>query len=138
MIQYPLHGSYSPSQLKMVGAFKTVTSGNPTVLRDGTKVASDKKMFTVVRESAGLYTVTFNDNVRVPVLPFIDADLHQAVTPTVKAKVHVVNDSWDASEKSFQVKILKDSDASAVDGDAGDTVVFKIDGAIDSVGVDPA
>lgn len=138
MIQYPLHGSYSPSQLIQTGAFKTVTSGSPTVLRDGTKVASAKKMFTVTRVSAGLYTVKFNANVRVPVLPFLKAELHQAVTPTVKAKAHVVNNSWSASTKSFQVKILKDSDASAVDGDAGDTVVFLMIGAIDSVGVDPA
>src|SRR5690606_34968874 len=104
MIQYPLHGSYSPSQLVMVGAFKTVTTSNPTVLRDGTKVASGKKMFSVTRESTGLYTVKFASDLRVPQLPFILVSLHQAAAPTADAVAHVVRDSWNPSTKSFQIQ----------------------------------
>jgi hypothetical protein len=139
MIQYPLHGSYSPSQLVMVGAFKTVTSGNPTVLRDGTKVSASQKMFSVTRNSAGLYTVTFASGFPLPRLPFIYATLHQAAAPTNDAVLHVVRDSWNTSTRSFQVQIQTNGTTpAATDGDAGDVVSFMLVGAIDSVGVDPA
>src|SRR5574338_796291 len=118
MILYPLHGSYSPSQSVMIGAFKTVTSGNPTVLRDGTKVSASQKMFSVTRASAGLYTVTFAAGFPLPQLPFIYATLHQAAAPTADAVLHVVRDSWNVSTRSFQVQIQTNGTTPAAsDGD---------------------
>lgn len=139
MIHYPLRGSYSPAQSVMMGAFKTVTSGNPTVLRDGTKVSATQKMFSVTRVSAGLYTVTFTSGYPLPALPFIYATLHQAAAPTADAVLHVVRDSWNTSTRSFQLQIQTNGTTPAAsDGDAGDVVSFLIVGALESVGQDPA
>lgn len=139
MIPYPLRGSYSPAQTVMVGAFKTVSSGNPTVVRDGTKVSVSQKMFTVARPSAGLYTVTFIAGFPLPALPFIYATLHQAAAPTNDAVLHVVRDSWNTATRSFQVQIQTNGTTpAATDGDVGDVVSFMLVGAIESVGQDPA
>jgi hypothetical protein len=138
MIQYPLHGSYSPSQLVMVGSFDLVSSGNPTVLRDGTKVASAKKMFTVTRVSAGLYEVAFNAGFPIPARPFILATIEQAADPTEEAQVHVVKSSYSQSARTFRLQVKNSTTAAASDGDSGDRVNFMLIGAIDSVGTDPA
>jgi len=139
MILYPLIGSYSPGQMVMAGGFQLNGSSAPTVLRDGTKVSSAQKMFTVSRVSAGLYTVTFIAGFPLPGLPFIDAKLSQAAAPTTPCKIHEVKGSWNASTRSFQVQIQTvGTTPAASDADAGDRVTFVVLGAVDSVGVDPA
>lgn len=139
MIKYPLHGSYSPSLNIMVGGFQLNGSSAPTVLRDGTKVSSSQKMFTVSRVSAGLYTVTFNSGFPLPGLPFLDAKIEQVAAPVAPCKAHVVVGSWSLSTRSFQIQVLTNAGTPAAsDGDAGDRLTFVMLGAIDSPGVDPA
>lgn len=135
----PIQGAYSPRQVLIPGSFKTVTSSNPTVLRDGTYVAAAKKKFSVTRVSAGLYTVTFTGGYPLPKLPFIVATLHQAAAPTADAVLHVVRDSWSQATRSFQVQIQTNGTTpAATDGDAGDLVSFLVMGSLSSAGVDPA
>ncbi len=139
MNTHPLSGVYSTGQVMLLGAFKTVTSGNPTVLRDGSKVSASQKKFSVTRESAGLYTVKFTSNWQLPVLPFIYATLHQAAAPTADAVLHVVRDSWSTATRSFQVQIQTNGTTPAAsDGDVGDLVSFLIVGSRNSAGTDPA
>lgn len=138
MIQYPLHGSYSPSQLIMSGSFQLNGDQAPSVLRDGTKVSSAQKMFTVSRASEGLYTVTFNDGYPIPERPFLHPSIEQATDAVTVCIVEVVKNSWSKSTRSFQLLVRDLSDGTASDGNAGDRVTFLIIGAIDSVGVDPA
>jgi hypothetical protein len=139
MIQYPLHGSYSPGLMVMNGGFQLNGASAPTVLRDGTKVSSAQKMFTVARVSAGLYTVTFNTQFPLPGLPFLHASLEQAAAPTADCTVHVVKNSWSLATRSFQVQVQTvGTTPAASDADAGDRVTFLMIGAIESPGVDPA
>lgn len=139
MILYPTRGSYSPQQVVMTGGFQLNGASAPTVLRDGTKVSSAQKMFTVTRVSAGLYTVTFIAGFPLPQLPFVQLTLEQAAAPTVPGKVHLVKGSWNPSTRVFQIQFQSvGTTPAASDLDAADRVHFEIRGAIESVGVDPA
>lgn len=138
MIHYPLRGSYSPAQLTMNGSFQLNGASAPTVLRDGTKVSSSQKMFTVTRTSQGLYTVTFISGFPLPGLPFLFATIEQGATPTAAAYAYIVKGSWNTATRSFQIQLKTVAAAANTDADAGDRVTFEIKGAIESVGVDPA
>ncbi len=138
MILYPTLGTYSPGQMAMCGGFQLGAAG-ATVLRDGTKVSSAQKMFTVTRVSAGLYTVTFTAGFPIPERPFVQLTLQQAAAPTVAGKAHEVKSSWSQTTRSFQIQIQSvGTTPAASDLDAGDRVNFRIEGAISSVGTDPA
>lgn len=137
MILYPDLGSYSPGQMHMLGGFQL--GATPTVLRDGTRVASASKMFTVTRVSAGLYTVTFNDKFPIPARPFIQLTLQQAAAPVTPGRVHEVKASWSQSTRSFQIQCQTvGTTPAASDLDATDRVNFRVEGAISSAGEDPA
>lgn len=137
MILYPVIGAMAPAQFLMEGSFQL---GNPpTVLRDGTKVSSSQKMFTVTRVSAGLYTVAFITGFPVPARPFIYLTLEQAAAPVAPVKAHVVKASWSQSTRSFQIQVQTvGTTPAASDGDAGDRVSFLVIGGRNSSAEDPA
>lgn len=138
MILYPDVGTYAPAQMHMAGGFQ-LGAGGATVLRDGTKVTSAQKMFTVTRVSAGLYTVTFIAGFPIPALPFIQLTLAQAAAPATPGKVHEVKNSWNQSTRSFQLQVQTvGTTPAASDLDAGDRVTFLLHGSINSAGQDPA
>lgn len=139
MLPALLRGVYSPGQVMVLGAFKTVSSSNPTVVRDGSKVSLSQKKFTVTRVSAGLYTVTFTAGYPLPTVPFIYVTLAQAAAPTNDAVVAVVRDTWSNSTRSFQIQIQTNGTTpAATDGDVGDLVTFLLIGSTSSAGTDPA
>ena len=121
----------------LVGGFQLNGASAPTVLRDGSKVASASKKFTVVRNSAGNFTVTFTSGYPLPALPFIHVMLEQAAAPTADAYAFVVKSTWSQSTRSFQIQVQTLAGA-ASDGDAGDRLTFLIVGSLISAGVDPA
>jgi hypothetical protein len=132
-------GTYSKDQIELVGSFQL---GNPpTVFRDGTNAASAKKMFSVSHTGTGLYTVQFSttDKYPIPVRPFIKVQLEQAAAPTADAYAFVVKNSWSQVNRNFQIQVQTiGSTPAATDGDAGDRISFWVQGAISSVGTDPA
>ena len=136
---YPLRGVYSPGQVMVVGGFQLNGASAPTVFRDGTKVSSAQKKFSVSRVSAGLYTVTFTGGYPLPTLPFIHPSLEQAAAPTADAYAFLVKGSWSTSTRSFQVQLQTvGTTPAATDADAGDRVTFLFLGSTSSAGTDPA
>jgi len=98
---------------------------------------------SVTRDSAGLFTVLIAEGIQT--LPdkmnYENAEIQQAANPTVWSKAHVVRDSYDATARTFQIKVLKataagDTTDAASDADDNDTISFWLRGAIDPIGVD--
>lgn len=133
----PLHGSYSYGQFRQTLSFQLNGASAPTVLRDGTAVASSRKMFTVARTSAGLYTLTLDSKSRWPVRPEVTVRIEQGATPTAQVLGHYVKGSYNATAKTLQVKVLTTANV-ASDGDATDRVSVTIEGSLGTAGVDPA
>lgn len=133
-----LHGSYARAQITQPLSFQLNGASAPTVLRDGTAVASATgKIFTVTRASAGLYTLTLERAVW-PERPFVHVALEQAAAPTAHCQAHYVRDSYSASTRSFQVAVRTCAANAASDADAGDRICVSISGGISSAGKDPA
>lgn len=131
-----LKGTYAHSQMFQPVGFQLGTP--PTVFRDGTNVSSAKKMVSVTRVSAGLYTVALDAKTPWPELPFIYPVLEQAAAPATPCKVRYVKGSWSKVTRSFQVQVQTITTPAASDGDATDRCTILIMGAIDSPGTDPA
>ena len=139
MILQPLIGCYSPSQMVMVGSFQLGASNS--VLRDGTKVASNEKMFTVTQVSTGLYEVDFIAGFPLPIHPFIFAEIEQGAPATTPCDVRVVKGTWDPTKgnRKFRLQVETTTTAPAAsDGDANDRVSFLVVGGFDGPSVDPA
>ena len=139
MLPAVLRGAYSVGQVLVLGGWQLNGASAPTVLRDGSKVSSAQKKFSVSRNSAGLYTVTFTSGYPLPALPFIDPKLEQAAAPSAPCKIHYVKNSWSTTTRSFQVQIQTvGTTPAASDADAGDRVTFWMYGSLMSAGTDPA
>ncbi len=126
--------------IRLNGAFRLDGTSNPDVIRDGKSNCIE----SVVRESEGLFTVTFADGFPLPVrLTKEFASISQPVLPTVWAKAHVVLDSYSASTRSFQIQLLEaiaagDTGAEVSDANDNDMVFFELKGSISSAGTDAA
>lgn len=137
-------GSYdSRGVVRFLGSFK-VTTGSPqtaTLIRDG-----KTSQFTVVRTSAGLWTVTIASGFPIPErMIYENAHISTAATLTAKAVVvHVVAGSYSQSARTFQIvcHVVGDVANSAytdpVVGDANDDerIHFELVGSILSAGTD--
>lgn len=137
-----LAGSHGFDQLLIPIGWQLNGASAPTVLRDGTYIASNEKMFTVVRTSIGLYTVSFAaDGAERPTLPFLFPHIAQGAPPTTPCQIKEVKNSWAYSNGvySFQVHIESvGTTPAASDGDVGDRVTVFIMGGLKSPGIDPA
>lgn len=131
--------TYAHNQMEQPLGFQLNGAGAPTVLRDGTNVASAKKIFTVVRTSIGLYTVSLDNKSVWPVFPFIYAQLEQAAAPTAPCTAKYVVNSYNAVARTFQIQVQTiGTTPAASDADAGNRITCLIKGGTDSVGQDPA
>lgn len=141
----PIWGSYSLGQIMQRGSFALGTP--PTVFRDGTSASQARKLFSVVRVSVGLYTVSFAPGLVMPKLPDIWVDVEQNEPPTTPATAQLVVGSWTYTPGttlvggvySFQVGLQTIGTTPAqTDGHAGDRVKFLVIGSITPPGIDPA
>lgn len=130
-------GSYAqPGVVRIYGSFQTNAAAAPTVIRDG----NSRIIASVVRTSAGLYTVTLDTGFPIPErLIAAGAHLHSSATPTIIAQANYVTASYSQSARTFQVVVYHTSGTPGVgDPDTGDRVSFELVGAIISSGTDPA
>src|SRR3569833_458856 len=90
-----INGSYAHMQIVQPLGFQLNGSSAPTVLRDGTKVATASgKLFTVVRTSIGLYTITLDQKTPWPEVPFILPHIAQVPSPTNICQIKEVRGSY--------------------------------------------
>jgi hypothetical protein len=127
----PDRGSYSRSVVTLRGSFQTNGASAPTVIRDG-KAALIK---SVVRESAGLFTVTFNDHGMLPSRLITErADLSVAAGGSA-AQANVVDESYSQGDRTVQIVT---SSAGAAADTTGLRVNFELVGSVSSAGTDAA
>jgi hypothetical protein len=129
-------GGYCLGQVvRLCGSFRIDSTNDPDVIRDG----NSDCVSAVDRESAGLFTVTFDDDFPLPeMLISWSVDIAQTVSPSAFVKPHMVLDSYSQVTRSFQIQCLDFSTPSATDPDDNDMISFEIVGAIDSSGTDAA
>ncbi len=123
------------SVVRLTGSFRIDSTNDPDVIRDGHSAC----ISAVDRESAGLFTVTFDDGFPLPEkLVGWGVDLAQGVAPSQPCYAYYVVDSYSQVTRSFQVQCLDYSTPSAVDPDDNDMIAFELVGSIDSSGTDAA
>lgn len=129
-------GGYSRSVIRLCGSFQINGTSAPDVIRDG-KSALIK---SVARDSAGVFTVTFNDYGTLPKRLISElATLSTKAAPTKMCVASVVVDSYSQSTRSFKIVTIQMSGTEAVtDPDDNDRVNFELVGSLSSAGTDAA
>lgn len=134
-------GGYSRWIVREYLSFRVAHGGAtnaPDLIRDG-KTGLVK---SVVRTSAGLFTVTLN--IQRPTVPrhiAVNVNLHDKNSPqTQPARATYVADSWNQSAGTFQVQVTdcNNTTPAAVDPDADSRISVELIGSISSVGQDAA
>lgn len=130
-------GGYARGQVvRLHGSFRIDGTNDPDEIRDG----NSSCVASVVRESAGLFTVTFDAGFPLPEkLVSGGCKLWRAAVPTQEiSECNLVVDSYSQSTRSFQVACVDGADGSngAVDPDDNDMISFELVGSISSVGTD--
>lgn len=130
-------------ELTITGGFRINGTSDPDNKRSG-----NSGFFTVVRTSAGLFTVTIDSAAgTIPEKTTKEwAGLSQTVTPTALLQAYIVKDSYSKVTRTFQVQVVKvaadggdggtDPDVAAADPADNDVVFFELKGQIDSIGTD--
>lgn len=137
-------GSYDArGMIEIFGSFLVNGTSDPDGLRDG-----KTSLFTVERDSAGLFTVTIASGFPIPerlVVQF--AQCHPpSTTIGVVSKCDIVEGSYSQSARTFQILCTTVADAAGsayADPAAGDPIdnsriCFLLKGSIDSAGTDAA
>jgi len=132
-------GGYARGQVvRLPGSFRIDGTNDPDVIRDGNSAC----VATVERDSAGLFTVTFDDDFPIPErLTSWDVSIARAAVPTQEiSECNLVVDSYSQVTRSFQIACVDHGDGSngAVDPDDNDMIAFELVGSISSIGTDPA
>lgn len=131
-------GYYLGAVMRFGGSFRIDSTNNPDVVRDGNSNCIE----SVVRESAGLFTVTFLGGQQAFPLPSKltswKVDLAQGVAPSQACKAHYVVDSYSAVTRTFQIQCWDFETPSAVDPDDNDMIAFELVGCLDTAGTDAA
>lgn len=135
-------GGWGRSVIRLKGGFRINGTSDPDDIRD----FNSNMIATVVRTSAGLFTVTLASPANggftaLPEKVFITADLAQVAGPAVWSRAHYVVDSYVQATGVFQIQVLKatasgDTADAASDADDNDYVTFELVGSISSVGTD--
>ncbi len=137
------HGSYSRSIVTLRGSFQINGTSNPDVIRDG-KSALIK---SVVRDNAGIFTVTLNDYGTLPSLMITERAWCSPVESFAKiSDAGVVVGSYSQATRSFVIhtRTVADTGLSAYadpalgDPDDDSRVNFELVGSISSAGTDAA
>lgn len=134
-----------PQRVCLEGSFLINGTSDPDGIRDFNTNLID----TVVRTSAGLYTVTLADYAR----PWIPAQINGNAyimpvdaTPVLVCSCQVVEGSWSPVTRSFQILTTKVADVGAsayfdpapADPDDNSRVCFQIIGSMSPAGQDAA
>lgn len=132
-------GGYARGQVvRLHGSFRIDGTNDPDVVRDGNSAC----VASVDRDSAGLFTVTFDDGFPIPeTLVSGGAKLWRAAVPTqIVTECNLVVGSYSQSTRSFQIACVDGADGTnaAVDPDDNDMISFELVGSVSSVGTDPA
>ena len=109
-----------PGRAILSGSFTTVGSGNPTAVKG--------RGFTVVRDGAGLYTVTYDDAVRA-----FDAIITGIAVETPGTPLSTFVDQDTITSTAFQIEIVDTATAGTPTDDAGSEVSWIISARISSV-----
>lgn len=121
--------------IRLNGSFRIDGTNSPDVIRDG----NSNIILSVVRNSAGNFTVTFDGKFPLPSkITHWHVDISQAAAPTAFVKPHMVIDSWSAVTRSFVIQCIDFSTPSATDPDDNDMIAFELVGCINSAGTDAA
>ncbi len=132
-------GGYARGQVvRLHGSFRIDGTSDPDVIRDGNSAC----VSAVDRESAGLFTVTFDDDFPIPeTLASWKVSMARGAVPTQEiTECFLVVDTYSQSTRTFQIACVDGADGSnaAVDPDDNDMISFELVGSISSVGTDPA
>ena len=121
--------------VRLAGAFRINGTTTPDTKRDGGSLC----VSTVVRNSAGNFTVTFDAGFPLPERLFGQkAEVSQAAAPTQHCRAYVVVDSYSMVTRSFIIQCDDFETPSAVDPDDNDMIFWELVGSISSPGTDPA
>ncbi len=134
----PDYGTYIPGLVTLEGSFRADSTNDPDDVRDGNTNIID----SVVRESTGLFTVTFDVGFPLPEKLVFETASHQpAIAATVPLEVKIVADSYSQADRSFQIQVKKATNAdtttlTVADPADDDRIGFYLRGSIVGIGTD--
>lgn len=127
-------------------SFRFVNTTTFDRVRDGKSGVFANPGGSIVRNSAGLFTITLSSKCPAPLLELaghVQVE-HGNTLPTNFLRGWIVKDSWSTSTRSFQIALLKLPIGAAyaqpafADPDANDRVCIEFTAPISSAGKDPA
>lgn len=127
-------------------SFRFVNTTTFDRIRDGRSGIFTNPGGSIVRNSAGLFTITLSSKCPAPQIEltgFVSIE-HAAGVPATFLQGWIVKDSWNASTRSFQIQLLQLPVGAAyvqpavADPAANDRVVIEFTGTITDAGQDPA
>lgn len=127
-------------------SFRFVNTTTFDRVRDGKSGVFANPGGSIVRNSAGLFTITLSTKCPAPLLELtgnVQIE-HAAGLPTVFLQGWIVKDSWNTATRSFQIQLLQLPVGAAyvqpavADPAANDRVVIEFTGTISTSGKDPA
>jgi len=132
-------GGYLQGEVvRLCGSFRIDGTDDPDVIRDG----NSNCIASVGRDSAGLFTVTFDAGFPLPErLVSWKVSIARAAVPTQEVtSCHLVVDTYSQSTRSFKIATVDGADGTdgAVDPDDNDMIAFELVGSINSAGTDAA
>jgi hypothetical protein len=127
-------------------SFRYVNTTTFDRIRDGRSGIFTTGGASIVRNSAGLFTITLSNKCPAPKIEmtgWVTVE-HAAGVPPIFLQGWIVKDSWNASTRSFQIQLLQLPVGAAyvqpavADPTANDRVVIEFTGTISDAGKDPA
>ncbi len=130
----PDWGTYIPGLMTLEGSFRINGTSDPDDIRDG----RTNLILSVVRVSAGLFTVTYDTGFPIPEkLVSWHVNISQGVGPGVETSfAQLVVDSYSQVTRSFQIQITDGDTPAANDPVDNDMVSFMLRGSVTSAGTD--
>jgi hypothetical protein len=111
-------------------SFRTNAASAPDRIRDG----AGNVVASVTSPAAGRYTVTLNQPRPVQMVAAV-TELHRATAATTDLRSFVVRDSYNASTGTFEIDVLADDAAPAVDTNPTDDDVISFIGVFIRAGL---
>lgn len=127
-------------------SFRFVNSATIDRIRDGRSGVFTSPGGSVVRDSAGLFTITLSSKCPAPKLELTGNVIveHAAGLPATFVQGWIVKDSYSVATRSFQIQLIQLPTGAAyvqpavADPGANDRVVIEFTGSISDSGKDPA
>lgn len=127
-------------------SFRFVNTTTFDRIRDGRSGVFTNPGGSIVRNSAGLFTITMSSKcpaVQLEMTGWVQVE-HAAGVPSVFLQGWIVKDSYNAATRSFQIQLLQLPIGAAyvqpavADPSANDRVVIEFTGTLSDAGQDPA